>query len=467
MGILSGVLERILPLEGPYPLTAARLVEALGGPASATGKQVNLQSALGITAVSSCVRVLADGVASLPLPLYERLPRGKQRAPRHPVYQLLHDQPNPWMTPYTFKETLTGHVLLRGNAYAGIERDREGYPVALWPLRPDNMVDIRQAASGQLLYLYRLPSGETTRLRQDEVLHLRGLSPDGVRGYAPLTLYREALGLTLAEEEFGARFFKNSAVPRGVLQTKGHLTPQAMDNLRVSWNTAHQGLSEAHRVAILEEGIEWKAIGLPMEDAAWITGRTFQLLEICRIFRVPPHKIYELTRATYSNIEKMALEFLGDSLEPWLVRWEEQINISLLSPVDRQRYFAEFLMDAALRSDVKTRYEAYGRGRQWGWLSANDIREKENMNPVDGLDSYLQPVNMISVGDEADAEPPEPSDQEDEPRTVVREVQRDQEGRIVGVIERIAPQSQRARFETLVAVGAPDLPEGNGNGEHA
>ena len=430
MGIVSGVLERALPLEGPYPLTAARLVEVFGGQRSTAGKSVNIESALGITAVYACVRVLADGVAALPLPLYRRLPRGKERAPDHPLYRLLHDQPNPWMTPYTLKETLMGHVLLRGNAYANIVRDRSGYPVELWPLRPASMLDIRESESGQLIYLYRVPGGEAVKIPQSEMFHIRGLSPDGLRGYSPITVHREAMGLTMAEEEFGARFFSNGAIPQGVLQAKARLSKTAVDNLRESWNAAHQGLSQSHRVAILEEGVEWKATGVAMEDAAWLAGRTFQLDEMCRIFRVPPHKVYELTRATFSNITDQELQFQGDSLVPWLVRLEEQVNISLLSPSDRRIYYAEFLVDAALRADISKRYEAYFRARQGGWMNSNEIRERENLNPFEGGDDYWQPVNMVAINGEPSPNTSPPSQEPDGAvRTRTRKVITDQDGR--------------------------------------
>lgn len=415
LGVITSLITRALPLEGPYPLTAQRLVDALGGRTSITGRAVNEQSALSISAVYSCVRVLADSVAALPLQLLRRIDRGKELAQDHPLYRVLHEEPNPWMTPYTLKETLMGHVLLWGNAYCEIVRDSFGRPIQLWPLRPNDMVRIGRSATGELLYTYRLPNrteaaytidqmpSNFTELPQRSIFHLRGLSPDGVRGYSPITLHREALGLAMAGEEYRARFFSNSAIPEGVLEAKTRLSDAAIKHITDSWRAAHQGLTEAHRVAILEEGVEWKATGMPAGDMQWIEGQQFQLTEVSRIFRVPPHKISDLNRATYSNVDKQEQQFKGDSLEPWLVRIEEQMSLSLLTPAERVSLFAEFKMDAQWRADIRTRYEAYARGKQWGWLSTNDIRGFENMNPVEGGDEYWQPVNMMDIGDQ----PPE------------------------------------------------------------
>lgn len=479
---LAGLLQRILPLEGPYPLTASRLVEALGGGASVTGRSVTPELSLSIAAVWACVRVICDNVASLPIHLLRRLDeRGKDRATSHPLYRLLHDEPNPWMTPFTFKETLQGHLLLWGNAYAEIVRDRAGQPVALWPLRPPDVYAIKRAASGELLYTYRVPmrggtvldqtgmpqAGEIVEIPQRDMFHLRGLSGNGVVGYSPITLHREALGLALAAEEYGARFFGNNARPGGVLQAKGRLRADAVASLKESWETAHRGLSEAHRVAILEEGIEWKQVGIPPEDAQFLETRQFQLTEISRIFRVPPHKISDLNRATYSNVDKQEQQFMLDALRPWLVRWEEQISKDLIVPRERASYFAEFLMEAQWRADIKTRYDAYSKGRQWGWLSANDIREFENMNPVEGGDDYWMPVNVQAMGGKT-VEPMQPAagaDDEDSrryeyerllrevmsTRSVRRRIERDEEGRISAVIE--TPVLPRMAETPLLAVG--------------
>lgn len=463
---IANLAQRILPLQSLGPLTSDRLLATFGVRTSVTGASVTPDTALGLTAVHACIQVITDNVASLPVMTYRRLDKGKERAVDHPVFTLLHDAPNPWMSPFVFKETLMGHLLLWGNAYAEIVRDKQsGQPVALWPLRPSDIQKIQRSASGELIYTYRVPSsqsaigsqsaGDLVEIPQRNMLHLRGLSSDGVIGYSPITLHREALGLALAAEEYGARFFGNNSTPGGVLQAKTRLSDGAVKNLKESWEAAHRGLSESHRVAILEEGVEWKQIGLPPEDAQFIEARTFQLQEICRIFRIPPHKAGDLTRATYSNIEKQEQQFMIDCLRPWLVRWEEQMTKDLLVVRERAQYDIEFLMEGQLRADIKTRYDAYGVGRQWGWLSVNDIREFENMNPVEGGDEYLTPANMMPLGtvppalqeggEEGESDEEDSEDEERSYELMLRDVmqkrglrrtiERDADGRIVAVNE--------------------------------
>ena len=407
MGAIVEPLRRMLGLEGPYPLTAARLVEALGGRASAAGRSVTPELALSIPAVYAAVRTLTDSLASLPLLLYRQVDGGKERATDHPLYRILHEEPNRWMTPYQVKELIMLNVLIYGNAYCEIERGSGGEVVGLWPLLSSRMQKTEVAASGDLLYTYQLPSrqgGGLVELPQARIFHLRGLSSDGVIGYSPVSLHREALGLTLAIEEYGARFFSNSARPGGVLQSKNRLSEGAIGRMRESWEAAHRGLSEAWRVAILEEGVEFKQVALSPDDAQLPETRQFQTTEISRIFRVPPHKLSDLNRATYSNIDKQEQQFKGDSLEPWCTRIEEQVTLALLTPPERRRYVVEFLLDAQWRADIKTRYGAYAQGIQWGYLSPNDVRRFENMNPIDGGDEYLRPANMAPYGGDGSAE---------------------------------------------------------------
>lgn len=375
-------------------------VEKLAGWTTATGVNVTPDKSLEVTAVFACVRILAETVASLPLPIYRRLPNGgKARAPEHYLYPLLHDQPNPEMTSFTLRETMMGHVATWGNAYAEIEFNQAGGINALWPLRPDRMQVKRE--NGRLQYLYRLPDkvgGQTATLDMEQVLHLRGLGGNGIIGYSPVQLARQAVGLAMAAEEFGARFFGNDARPGVVLKHPGHLSDEAHGRLAKSWETRHGGLEKSHRVAILEEGLDIKEIGLPPGDAQFLETRRFQISEIARIFRVPPHMIGDLERATFSNIEQQSLEFVIYTIWPWLVRWEQEIKRSLFTPAESLMYFAEFLVEGLLRGDIQSRYQAYATGRQWGWMSANDVRRLENMNPIEGGDTYLVPLNMIPAG---------------------------------------------------------------------
>ena len=370
----------------------------LGGFQSASGITITEQGALRSAAVYACVRVLAESVASLPLITYQRTTKGKERAINHALYGLLHDTPNSEMTSFEFRETLMGHVLLWGNAYAEIELNNRGDVLGLWPLRPDRMQVIRNKA-GALAYRYQMPDNSYTVFPQSLIFHLRGLSSNGIVGYSPIQMARNAIGLSLATEEFGSRFFSNGARPGAVLQHPGQLGDKAYERLKNSWAEQHQGLSNAQRMAILEEGMKIETIGIPPDDAQFLETRTFQLLEIARIFLVPPHKIGELTNATFSNIENQELHFVVNSLRSWLVRWEQAVTRDLIGPLERRTVFVEFLVDGMLRGDQPSRYTAYSVGRQWGWLSVNDVRRLENMNEIgpEG-DIYLEPLNMKEAG---------------------------------------------------------------------
>lgn len=394
MGLLTQVFER-RALDMPEGWQA----RVWGMGETPAGVDVTPDSSLQYSAVLACVRVLAEDVASLPLILYRRMqPRGKERATAHPLYRLLHDAPNPEMTSLEFRETLMGHLALWGNGYAEKEFDRAGRVMGLWPLRPDKM-RVTRAAGGALSYEYRLPDGKTQILPAARVMHLRGLGTNGITGYSPIALARNAVGLGLAAEEFGSRFFGNGARPQLVLIHPGQLTPEGQENLRTSWRKQHEGLSKAHRVAVLEEGITVKEIGIPPEDAQFLQTRRFQAVEIARIYRVPPHKIQDLERATFSNIEHQSIEYVTGTLQPWLVRWEQAIRRDLLMEAERESFFAEHLIAGLLRGDTISRFQAYAMGRQNGWLSANDIRELENMNPIEGGDVYLSPLNMMPAPD--------------------------------------------------------------------
>lgn len=390
---------RIGPIEIMFnkrAINASNISEIFTGNKSASGVSVNERTALTSTSVFSAVDILSRTLASLPLHVYRRLiGGGKEKVTEHPLYPILHDLANPEMTSFEFRQALMGHLALWGNAYAEIERNNAGEVIALWPLRPDRMT-IKRDNNG-LLYVYQLPNGEQVGLRQSNVMHVRGLSSDGIVGYSPIRMAREAIGLSLATEEFGARFFGNGSNPGGVLQHPGKLSEDAAKRLRDSWAEMHQGLSQSHRVAILEEGMTWQQVGIPPEYAQFLETRKFQVTEIARIFHVPPHMLGDLDRSTFSNIEHQGIEFVVHTMRPWLVCWEQAMKRDLFLPSERRIYFAEFLVDGLLRGDIQSRYQAYAIGRQNGWLSADDIRELENMNPLaDGQGKvYLVPLNMV------------------------------------------------------------------------
>ena len=383
------------------------LVEAWIGKQAASGITVNETTALNFTSVYGAVRILAEGISALPLPVYRRKqPRGKERDFSHPLYEILHDSPNPEITSLEFRETLQGHLCLWGNAYAEIERSMGGEVKGLWPLLPNKMIVRRE--KGQLVYEYDVGKGPAARLPADRILHLRGLSSNGIMGYSPIGLAREAIGLGLATEEFGARLFSNDATPRGVLEHPKKLNRESEDNLKRSWYEAHGGLKKSHRLAVLEEGMKYHQISIPPEHAQFLQTRNFQVAEIARMFKVPLHMLANLDNATFSNIEHQGLEFVTYSLMPWLVRWEQRIKLSLFTKAERRAgLFAEHVVAALLRGDIKSRFEAYAVARNNGWMSADDIRELENLNPIgeeNGGDDYLRPLNMVVAGE--DQEPP-------------------------------------------------------------
>ena len=391
-GILEQLFERrasILPLNNVQPWIDAGIISP-----TPSGISVTPHKALHHSAVYACVRILAETVASLPLIMYERLDRGKRRASDHYLYELLKDRPNDVMTSFEYREALQGHLTLWGNAYSEIVYDPSGRVIELWPLRPDCMLNI-VPVDGQYAYQYQLPSGETRWLNATRVWHLRGLGSDGRIGYSPIRLMRYAIGLGMAAEEYGARFFSGDATASVVLQHPSPLTPDAYERIKASWQDQHSGLEKKHRVSILEEGMTLEKISIPPDDAQFLETRRFQLQEIARMYRIPPHMLADLERATFSNIEHQSLEFVMHTMRPWLVRWEQSIKHSLMLEKDRARFFPEFLVDGLLRGDIVARYGAYAQGRQNGWLSANDIRELENMNPVEGGDIYFVPLNMV------------------------------------------------------------------------
>lgn len=373
-----------------------------------SGKPVNERTAMQTTAVYSCVRILAEAVASLPLHVYAyRDDGGKELVHDHPLYSLLHDEPNPEMTSFVFRETLMSHLLIWGNAYAQIIRDGAGRVVGLYPLLP-NQMDVDRDAKGNLVYTYSRQSDENPNfktmgditLRSDEVLHIPGLGFDGLVGYSPIAMAKNAVGMTLACEEYGASFFANGANPGGVLEHPGVLKDPS--KVRESWNSVYKGVTNAHKVAVLEEGMKYHQIGIPPEEAQFLETRKFQINEIARLYRIPPHMVGDLEKSSFSNIEQQSLEFVKYTLDPWVIRWEQALQKALLLPGEKGKYFIKFNVDGLLRGDYESRMNGYATGRQNGWFSTNDIREMENLNPIsdeEGGNLYLINGAMCKLSD--------------------------------------------------------------------
>lgn len=372
-----------------------------------SGKTVNERTALQTTAVYACVRILSETIASLPLHVYQYTEGGKAKDTEHVLYTLLHDEPNPDMTSFVFRETLMSHLLIWGNAYAQILRDRSGQVIGLYPLLPDQM-SVHRSEKGKLYYVYNRYEEDNPNfqekgsivLSQEEVLHIPGLGFDGLIGYSPIALAKNAVGMTLACEEYGASFFGNGANPGGVLEHPGILKDPA--KVRDSWNAVYQGTRNAHKVAVLEEGMSYKQIGIPPEEAQFLETRKFQINEIARLFRIPPHMVGDLEKSSFSNIEQQSLEFVKYTLDPWVVRFEQALKKSLLLPEEKKTHFIKFNVDGLLRGDYQSRMNGYAIGRQNGWLSTNDIRELEELNPIppeEGGDLYLINGNMTKLKD--------------------------------------------------------------------
>lgn len=374
---------------------------------TATGLRVSPESAMRVAAVYACVRVVSETIASLPLIVYRSLPDGKERATDHPLYKVLHDSPNQWQTSYEFWEMLCGHLELRGNAFARKLSGPDGAIEQLIPLHPDR-VNVFRKPNGELRYQVRsFYTTETQNYEQFEIFHLRGLSTDGMVGLSTVGVGAETISCGAAAQEFAARFFENDSTPSGVLMYGKELSEAAYERVKKSWREQHSGISQ-HSISILEQGMSYQNIGLTNADAQLLEARQFSRGDISSLFRVPPHKIGDLSRATFSNIEQQNIEFATDCIRPRLVRLERRINKDLLEPLALDGdYFCEFLMDALMRGDLKSRYEAYSVGINAGFLVRNEARRAENYNPIPGLDAPLMPLNLAPVGENG-ALPPAP-----------------------------------------------------------
>lgn len=368
-----------------------------GGVESKTGVMVNERSALNYSAVYCATRILADTLMQIPLLIYKREKNnGRSVADKHPFYPILHRRVNSGMTSARFRQTLQGHLTLWGMAYAYIERTVGGKIIGLKPIRPDLMhIEVHEK---ELVYEYHPLHGAPQKIPRNELLVIPGFGFDGIRGYSVVSLARESIGLGLATEEFGARFFANGAHMGGIIEHPALLGPDAAQHLEKSVNEMHQGLGKSHQLMVIEEGAKYNPISIPPEDAQFLQTRQFQTVEIARWFNVPVHMLKDLERATFTNIEHMGIEFVTYTMGPWLTLWETELEVQLLTEREQEDYYVEFNVSGLLRGDTKTRYEAYKMGRDAGFLSINDIRQKENMTVIPGGDNNLEPLNMVPVG---------------------------------------------------------------------
>jgi len=374
------------------------------GGGSSAGIPVNEMSALQNAAVYACVRAISESIASLPLHVYKRSANGSVIVHDHHLYRLLHNSPNPEMTAFIFIETLMSHLLLHGNAYAQIIRDGNGRVTGLYPLLPNKM-DVHRGENGELYYTYwresdeRKSNGksEAVAFRSENVLHICGLSFDGLVGYSPIALAKNPIGMAIATEEYGAGFFKNNANPSGILEHPEHLEDH--ESLRETWEALYKGTKNASRIAILEDGLTFKQVSIPPEQAQFLQTRKFQLNEICRLFRVPPHMVGDLEKSSFNNIEQQSLEFVKYCINPWVCRWEQAMCKSLILPSEQNTHYIKFNIDGLMRGDYETRMKGYAIGIQNGFLCPNDVRRLENMNLIESEsgDKFMVNGNMKSI----------------------------------------------------------------------
>ncbi len=388
MNILQAIINKFPKHEKRY---AEYYDDELLGKKTNAGVPITETSAMRLAAHYACVSLVARVVASFPVHLFESLPNGgKRKADDHPVYRLLHDQPNPEMTPYVFKEVMQANLSNVGKAFAEIVWGRDGYPKELWPI-PPALVQPQRNKDGKLEYLVN-----GSKVPGWKILHIPGLGFDGLNSFSPVGLFREQIGLGLAAEQYGARFFGQGTNIGGFIEYPTKLTEEAYKRLKASMDEKYRGLQNSHGTIILEEGAKYTKIGMSMEDAQFIETQKLNRATIAMIHGVPPHLIGDLERATFSNIEQQGIEAVVYLFRPWAVRWEQALTARLLTQDEQRRYYIRFNLDGLLRGDIKSRYDAYAVARQWGWMNVNDIRSLEEMDPIGPQgEIYLQPMNMV------------------------------------------------------------------------
>lgn len=360
-----------------------------------SGEVVTHSNALTISAVWDCVNAISQDIAKVPFHCYRASDRGKDRVSNN-IDTILNYRPNPYTNAMDFRQTLTAHVLLYGNAFAEIQRDINNNVVALWVLPADRTTPNVEA--GELRYTVQTKDGPK-HLWPEEVLHIKGLGFDGLQGYSVITWAAQSLGSALAADKYAGAFWGNGSTVGGWIKHPGNASENSKKNIRDSVEARHQGAANAHRIGLLEEGMDFVDTTIPPESAQFLQTRQFHISEICRWFRVPPHKVADLTHATFSNIEEQNIEYVTDCLSTWCRRWEQEVWAKLFSQDEQEQgYFAEHTLEGLLRGNILTRYQAYAIGRQWGWLSINKICEKENMNTIgEAGDIHLSPMNMVDV----------------------------------------------------------------------
>ncbi len=358
-----------------------------------TGKSVDSNSALGLSAVWGCTKVLSESIASLPLNIYERMADGDRLlADTHRLYFLLHNQPSKLYTSYTFIEYLVKSICLNGNGYAVINRDRNANIVSFTCINPTDVKILQEYGS-----LYYNIKGYDELIPAEDIIHVKNLTNDGILGMSPIQYAAESLGWGIALQTYGNTYFGNGGMPSGTLESDKVLTTEAVERLRQSWDKAYGGVDNANKVAVLEEGIQFKPVSISNESAQFLASRQWSISEIARWYRVPPHLIQDLSKSSFNNIEMQSMEFIQYTLTPLLKRFEQEFNSKVFKVNERNRFYVEFNVNGLLRGDAKTRADLYTKAIQWGWMSINEVRRKENLNAIPDGDEHLVPMNMTNL----------------------------------------------------------------------
>lgn len=367
----------------------------LYGMARHAGETVNEHTALTYSAVFNAVSLISGCIGSLPLHLMQQRDTSKRRAMEQPLYRVMHSRANEYMTAVTLRETLMAHVLTWGNAYAEIDRDRFGVVRDLWPIAPNRVTP--RMLDGALVYEIRV-DGETLVLPRSRILHLIGLGFDGFVGYSVVAMAAKSIGLGMALETFGGLYFEQGTHPGVIVSHPAKLGDDGHRNLQQALSNSYSGLGKSHRLMLLEDGMKLEKLGIPPNDSQFLESRQFQIPEIARWFNLPPHKLKDLTKSSFSNIEQEQLSYVIDSLLPWAVRLEQSYNMQLLTSAEHaQGYYFKHIFEGLLRGSAADRAEFYSKLFNIGAMSINEIREKEDMDPVEGGDIHLVPLNMTSL----------------------------------------------------------------------
>lgn len=367
------------------------------GHESSSGETVTANSALGVPAVYACVNILANSIAKLPFQTFKKGKNGREREKKHVVAKILESRPNPYQGPFKFKHLIETHRNIWGNAYININWGADGRPKELWLLNPSVTEPYVDVQTNTLWYLTTLPNGEFVKIGYGDIIHLTSLSTDGVKGKSPIQMARESIGSSQAAQKFKGSFYKNGAANSGVLKVPGMLNPEAKDVVRAEWEKANTGINNAQRIAILDAGLEFQSISMPLKDAQFVEGMKYDKTDIAMIYNIPMHMVNELDRSTHSNIEQQALDFIQNTLSPIIKQWEEEFTYQLFSDREQQRYYSKFNLTSLLRADSKSRGEFYKTMWEIGGLNIDEIRELEEKDSIPNGDKHFVSLNYTTL----------------------------------------------------------------------